>query len=513
MNARFEASPVVLGQPDPAVSWQQRPAVAFAFILVLALALVLRGFLGPTGLHDSLAIYWVWADQFTAELARGTLYPRWLPASYGGLGAPVFYYYPPLAFYLTGAFGLAGLSTYASLIAAFGTAFAASGVGCWYWLRDRSNHPLIGAGFFMAAPYHLFDYVDRGALAESVAIALIPVLAIGLRRIAEKRGGIVATAVAYAAMIGTHLPLALLTSTFLIIPYAIRHRGRIAGFALASALGIGTAAIYLLPALALEPYHDGAQLYRAPNLRTDYWSLFSGNWSDPTFAMVVLIIATIALAAALIAIRQRDRWAGYAIAIALVVAGLLPFFWSLPLIEKVQFPYRALPIAELALATSLARLPRDLTPAIKIATIPLLVSLAILPGMYDAPRNIERLQKVHPDVYEYLPKGVLKANQTNASLSEVLTPRIPPPHVEGVVVEPRFYFPSWSCGTEEPRTKLLMHTRGCRPYIVGTAPERLGELISVLTGMALLLFGWASSLTGRAVARLDRIRFAINLVA
>ena len=112
----------------------------------------------------------MWADQFTAELGRGNLYPRWLAASDAGLGTPVFYYYPPLAFHLAAMFGLIGLSTYASL-AAFGSGFALSGIACWHWLRGRTNHPLIASMFFMAAPYHLLNYTDRGALAESVATA------------------------------------------------------------------------------------------------------------------------------------------------------------------------------------------------------------------------------------------------------------------------------------------------------------------------------------------------------
>ena len=58
------------------------------------------------------------------------------------------------------------------------------------------------------------------------------------------------------------------------------------------------------------------------------------------------------------ALRWRSRWAAYAIACCLVVAGLLPFFWSLPLIRSVQFPFRALPFAEFGLATAIALAPR-----------------------------------------------------------------------------------------------------------------------------------------------------------
>ena len=464
--------------------------MAFGLILGLAALLIARAGLGTIGIHDNLGVYWTWADQFTPELARGNLYPRWLPASYAGLGAPVFYYYPPLAFYLTALFGLAGLSTYASLIAAFGCAFGASGISCWSWLRGRTNHPLIAACLFMAAPYHMFDYVDRAALPECVAIALIPVLAIGLRRIAERRGGVSLTAVAYALMIGAHLPLALLTSIFFVAPFALRHRQQIRAFSLSVTVGVSLAAISLLPALALAPYHDGAQLYREPFLRPGYWSLFAGNFSDPTFVRVHVIAGAIVATAALILARRKCGWAAYAIGVAAIVAGLLPFVWSLPLIEQVQFPYRALPLAEFALATAIARLPRGDSAMPVCAAMMLVVSASMLPGLGAPADNLERLKALHPDVYEYLPKGVLQPGQTHARLAEVLAPRVPPPSVSGMVVEPLFYFRAWSCGQPEPRTKLLMHEPDCRPRIVWTLPEKIGAALSIMSALALLIVGW-----------------------
>lgn len=471
--------------------------MAYPLLLALAAMLVLRIYLGPTALHDDLKIYWVWSDQFTAALARGTLYPRWMPASDAGLGAPVFYFYPPLAFYLAASFSLLGLSVYASLVASFGVAFAVSGIGCWHWLKGRSNHPLLGAAFFMAAPYHVFNYTDRGVLAESAAVALLPLVAIGLRRIAEGRGGGVLTAVAYAAMIGTHLPLALLVSVFLITPYAVVHRSHLKEFACSIILAIGLAAIYLVPALALERYHDVEQLYRVASLRTDYWSLFSGNWGNPVYSFTFAAIAVTLIAAAWLALICHDRWAMLAVAIVIVVAGVIPFFWSLPLLRDVQFPFRTLAIAEFSLATALARLPRDPGAALAPAALPLALSIIALLGFQFPSGDVRRLQQMHPDVYEYLPKGVIKPGQTNASLSQVLAPRIPPPRIPGMIVEPHFYFPAWSCGREEPRTQLLLHDAACRPHIIWTLAERVGAAISATAALllALLALGRRRSLS------------------
>ena len=473
-----------------ATPWQQKAIIAYPLLLALAILLVLRLGLGPTGVHDSLSIYWVWADQFTPALAHGNLYPRWMPESDAGLGTPVFYYYPPVAFYLTGAFGILGLSTYASLIATFGAAFAASGIGCWHWLEGRSNHPLLAAAFFVAAPYHLFNYTERGALAESVATALIPPIAIGMRRIAEGRGGIVVVAIAYALMICTHLPLALLVSLFLVAPYAIVHRHRLIAFGGAVAGGIGLAAIYLLPALALAPYHDAAKLYRAPNLRTEYWSLLNGNWVDVTFSAIFLIIGALFAAALVLSLFRRDRWAMLALGLTIVVSGLVPLVWSLPLLRDVQFPYRALPIAEFALATALARCCLRQPRAIAATALPLAASLIVLPGFNSRQvRDLARLEAVHPDAYEYLPKGVLAPGQEQAKLGDVLAARVPPPHVSGMVVEPVFYFPAWSCAVPEPKTTLIMHRPDCHPRLVWTAPERIGAAVSAAFALVFLAFG------------------------
>jgi hypothetical protein len=176
----------------------------------------------------------------------------------------------------------------------------------------------------------------------------------------------------------------------------------------------------------------------------------------------------------------------YAIAIAVIVSGVVPFVWSLPLLKDVQFPYRALPLAEFGLATALARLPRR--PGLgSVAVIPaVLLSLLALPGFPIPGDDLRRLEALHPDVYEYLPKGVMKPGETSASLHQVMAPRVPPPLVQGMRVEPHFYFPSWSCGAEEPRTQLLMHEPTCEPRIVSTWAEELGAAISLLSLLALL---------------------------
>ena len=235
-------------------------------------------------------------------------------------------------------------------------------------------------------------------------------------------------------------------------------------------------------------YHDVAQLYRTPNLRPDYYSIFSGNWADVSYTVAVVIVAALALAAALLAVRFGDRWAILAFAVCVVVAGLVPFLWSMPLLKSVQFPYRALPIAEFAFATAIARIPRGPQTALAAAALPMIASLIVLPGFHLRLATLRGSKPFTPMPTNTAGRN-LKPGHTAAKLSDVLAPRVPPPRVPGEIVEPHFYFPAWSCGTEEPRTQLPMHDSTCKPRIVWTMFEKLGASISFVFAFSLLCAG------------------------
>lgn len=435
--------------------------------------------------QDSFWIDYVWAKQFTAELAAGHLYPRWLPGSFGGLGAPVFYYYPPAAFYLTAVFGLAGIATYTSVILAFGVSFWLSGVGAYILFRQLGYRPLVGALLFVLAPYHVLDFTLRGALAESVAIALLPFLAIGLKRIADGKGWLFA-ALFYALMILAHLPFALLASIFLIAPFAIVQRRRRLPTGIAVSLGAGLAAIYLVPAIMLASFRDEAQLYNEPRLLPSYWSLYAGHWDDNFFVGIHIVIASIAIPAALFAIRHRDARLAYAGAICALAAGLVPIFWSLPLIDKVQFSFRALPFAELALAAFVADRIASLPKLRYALALPAIMSALVLIMTIPAELSLADLDRLQPEVPEYLPPGVLTGRPKLGEWPDLRRGRVPPPdRGPDTIVEPIFYFPIWSCGGIDEQTKLLSHPADCRPQRVRTPAESWGGLISALSALIL----------------------------
>ena len=101
------------------------------------------------------------------------------------------------------------------------------------------------------------------------------------------------------------------------------------------------------------------------------------------------------------------------------------------------------------------------------------------------------VEQRHVDVREYLPAGTARDGGHRHWLEHPRDGRIPPPVVKGWIVEPFFYFPAWSCGQPEPRTKLLMHRAGCEPRLKLTAYETIGGLVSLAALLVLLIFGRA----------------------
>jgi hypothetical protein len=484
-----------LGEERSETRW-----LPYLVIAAFAVLLTLPSMLSPLKLHDSFWIDWVWVDQFGDQLRQGNLYPRWLPASHDGLGSPVFYYYPPLSFYPAGLLAAFGMTPSAAIVATFGLAFAGSGAAMFRWARGWTAHPLAASLFFMAAPYHLADFYGRGALAETCAITLIPLLALGLRRVAEGKGPALA-AIAYAAMIATHLPLALLASLFLVAPYAlILAKGRpraLLAFVAPLAIGVGLSAIYLLPALTLEPYRDAAVLWSHDVLRPDHW-LLAAHWAEPLDGMRLItlkVIAVIGLPALFMAWRWRSGWAGSAIACCLIVAGLLPFFWGLPLIQSVQFPFRALPFAEFGLATAIALAPNGrLATLLALPALALSATFLLAPAPDGAPVAPADLAR-HPDVPENLPPGARPYGWPSYWALDLAATHRAPVRQGDVTIEPVFYFPAWSvacAGNDvpafpDPATGLLAHPgAGCTIVLRRTGPELAGAAIS-LAALLLLL--------------------------
>lgn len=492
---------------DPAN--KQQTFAAFAVLLLMAVVLALPAALGPLRLNDSFWIDLVWIEQFASELGRGVMYPRWLPLSHGGLGSPVFFYYPPLAFYLASGFALIGLSSFMALIAAFAAATLLAGVSVYLWLKEQSRAALAGALLFMVAPYQLFNFYQRGAIAEFLATAIVPITLIGVRRMQKgRRGGAALTSLSYAALIMSHLPLALLASLFLIGPYVLINawKSPVTLMRIGAAFGLGFAAsaIYLVPAIALEPYRSSADLWTLHYLQPSTWNLWSAEaWSDQTYRAVLLVSAALAVPSVGLIVRNRSPWAIWAAICLAISVGAFPVIWTVPVLREVQFPFRLLPIAELAFVTAAALSARDRVPWLMIWVSFLLMAGFIIGAKPESANFGDRaLRDVHPDVPENLPPGKRPYSWPSRWALEMGARHRQPQFDGRITVDPVFYFPAWQVRCEsriaetfpDPKTQLLAYEgQGCSRKLVRTRPERIGAFVSLaalLILVSLSLFPW-----------------------
>jgi hypothetical protein len=190
---------------------------------------------------------------------------------------------------------------------------------------------------------------------------------------------------------------------------------------------------------------------------------------------------------------ERVRGA-YAAVMLVLAAGLIPGFWTLPVLHTVQFPFRLLPLAEFAIATGVAHLvlPRALIAA---AVVPVLVPSALFLAVHpNRPEVTAAELPAHPDVPEMLPPGERPytwPSRWALDLSKQHKGRL-------------FYFPTWKveCAGQkvetapEPGTQLLGYKgQDCELRLSTSFAERLGAILSLAGLLILAGIAWAQRRT------------------
>lgn len=378
----------------------------FAALLVVAVIAMLPSLIFGPARSDSIDYNVIWTSQFGSEMARGNLYPRWLPHSFEGLGSPAFYFYPPLTFWIAGTFDALGLSTLTAINATALLVLFSSGATMYLWLRDRSPWPLIGAIAYMIAPYHLMmDFYVRGALAEFAAFAWLPLIALAIERIPDKRA-LLLLAISYAGLILTHLPTAMLAGIFLIAPLSLwnlrRDRSALVPLVAGGAFAFGLSSFFLLPALTLQD-EISASLLWTNYFTPSTWTFFSSGdrLADP-------VVWFLALGLIFLSLSTRSIWTVITVVTALAAAGLIPLIWEIEPLIRAQFPWRVLAVAEFAAITSFAmglKLSRTVAGALAAIACAYLIWGITSARKLSEPLDYDRWVSQYPDAAEYLPKG------------------------------------------------------------------------------------------------------------
>lgn len=311
------------------------------------------------------------------------LWPRFSSGLAYGYGAPLFSFFPPLAYFpasLAHSLGLSFLSGWLLSMSAY-TVLAGMGMYLLGRLWTRSDlGGWLAAAAYVYSPYLLFDSVARGATAELAALAALPFAFYGMTRLAAsgRRSDFLTALAAFAIFIPLHTVITL-HGTALLALYCLflswradDSRSVFFRLALAGGLGLLLSAFYWLPALverdAIKLPLIAQQLGHIDvtrHLRPLAEVLALPQSADPTQQNQALPIAigwiqvVMAALATLLSWRARYRHYRSLLVFLWVALGALVFlntphsawFWqNIPLIGFTQFPWRTLGLASLLLA-------------------------------------------------------------------------------------------------------------------------------------------------------------------
>jgi hypothetical protein len=353
-------------------------------IVLLVLAFqsfcLLRHDLGHgAGFTHSYAYNAAWILEFDNTLAQGHFPPRWLHSAWNGMGASSFYFYPPLAFYVTAfvryAFGTidhAMILAWANYLMVLG-----SGLAMFAWLRSRAGDAwaLVGALVYVAAPYHLLGVYVRGSIGETAAYMALPLLALCLERAARSWAWIPGVALSLAALIMSHLLIGMLVCITVMPAYAVHllldtpkaeRRDTLLRCVAGALLGLAVAASYLGPALLMQKlallrvmWGSEADPYNWALITPDRWPQkpFSTSMAWLAYGTAgAALAAMVAVAGRALASPRREALAWGAGVLVAFTLYALPWPWhgfTGQFLGKVQFPYRLLLGMEFAAVTAI----------------------------------------------------------------------------------------------------------------------------------------------------------------
>jgi hypothetical protein len=439
-------------------------------IALVSLLLIAPQLIWGPGFSDSSDYNASWTAGMREAILAGES-PRWLSGAYDGLGSPVFYFYPPLSFVGTGALASIGLPVGAALNTFAFLALLFSGASMWLWLRRlRVSLPVLGAILYMMLPYHLADLYTRGALAEFTAYIWIPLIALSIESLPDRRA-LIGLAVTYTCLILTHLPMAVLVSVFLIAPMVIRRAWSqpkiLASATLAGVLGVGLSAVYLVPALALLDQVSSDVLHQG-KYSPSSWSVaavFGDQGVTGLLQRPLLSFCLIALGLATLPIERF--WGAVTALCGIASLGGLPI-WDLPVLIQVQFPWRLLAVVEFAAVTALCCVGGRMLEGVRVFVLAAAAVGILVVGVIWAAQSREgfrliaeqrgwweEVEAVQPGPAEYLPadmsesrrrfrrvpgEPIFTGGELNSAAEHGREISVAEP---GQVVVRQFYFPSW----------------------------------------------------------------------
>lgn len=329
--------------------------------------------------NNDLANHYHFAIPFYEALRHGEIYPGWLASPNFGYGDVVVRFYPPALYYLMAAGRTIAGNWYIGSLLTMASVSALGCLGAYFWARSfvPRRFAICAGVFYALMPYHLSEFYQAAQLAEFAGgAALLFAFAFAKRLCDEGRWRNVAgLATAYAALVLSHLPLAVFGSLALLlyVLMSIQKSRAISTFLKLSAsvmLGLAASSFYWVRMVSEMKWiiADGANPDPLLNYRNNFiFSTLSPDKQETLWWMALLAVATLMMCAPALAVFakrfQLKSKRGLAVLVLLLIFSVFmstalsqPIWAVVPYLELTQHPFRWLAVtsavAPILMATS-----------------------------------------------------------------------------------------------------------------------------------------------------------------
>jgi hypothetical protein len=390
--------------------------------------------------HDIL-IYSNWHNCFSDQFLAGEWYPRWLIDMNGGRGSPVFFFYPPLPFYISSFFEYFipdHHPKWYALYYSIGLALGLSGVTCYTLLKNytQQKYALFLSLFYILAPFHLLvNFYQRFSYPEIWAFTWTPLIFYFAREIFHnQKKATIGLSISYALLLITHIPTILIITPLLsIYPTTTNNYVRnLLYVSISMIYGILMSSFYIFPMIFYQKYISLDKMWEGSYSLYNHFLSF-GKGINNNFFLGLCLINLFVIIICTIIIKQKNNdlvfWILSGLLSIFMMFEISSFIWqSIPLISKIQFPWRLNQITLIAIIVLVSSILNysiysinNFASVLKLFVIVILilqvasVFIRLIPFKieelsYKQIERVSRETKAKVGVVEYLPRW--SSNQT-----------------------------------------------------------------------------------------------------
>lgn len=334
----------------------------------------------PNGADTSQ--HYQFARTFFDSIQNGNFYPSWASTTNHGFGDVGIRFYPPFAYYVMVGFRYLSGNWYDASVLSFLFWFFLGGVGMYFWCREwfGENASLAAGIIYIFMPYHVNQLYNAFMYGEFAGSAILPFCFLFVTRICRngKFIDVIGLAFFYALLVLTHIPLTILGSISLLIYSMASLRKKdffphLLRLATAVFLGLLASSFYWLRMVTELDFVKHASAEFTSNLydfHTNFIfsSLHTLLLNSNTFSSLhcdLLLLITLGIITPSVVIfylwsKDKNNQKLFNVAIVLIFSIFIAtpysnFVWeNLPVLQKVQFPWRWLAVVSMTSAVFVA---------------------------------------------------------------------------------------------------------------------------------------------------------------